>query len=115
MDLNGFLTSKLSQADLKFSDYYKSTWVIFWNEILLGMVPYFLHIDANHVQKDLLMNSVDFIFYTVSVIALKILLVSRFDSDDEKLLEYFNKHLFKGFVTWSDIHFYYSMLLSPQL
>lgn len=71
------------------------------------MVPDFLDIEADHVQTDFFMDSMNFVLDTVGIIALHLLLVGGFNSNDEELLEYFNQHLFESLVTWLDIHFAY--------
>lgn len=69
------------------------------------MIPDLFHIDADHVQKYFLMNAMDFVLDTVSIIALEVLLVGGFDSTDEKFLKYFDEHLLECLVAWLDIHF----------
>lgn len=68
------------------------------------MIPDFLYINANHVEKDFLMDSINFVLYAVSIVALELLLICGFDSNDEKFLEYFQQHLLQGLMTWFDIH-----------
>lgn len=69
------------------------------------MVPDFLNIDADHVEEDFLVDSMDFVLDRVGVIAVHLLLVGGLDSDDEELLENLDKHLFQGLVARLDVHY----------
>jgi hypothetical protein len=69
------------------------------------MIPDFLNVDADHVEEDFLVDSVDFVLDTISIIAEHLLLVGGFDSDDEELLENLNQHLFQGLVARFYVHY----------
>ncbi len=71
----------------------------------MRMVPDFISIDANHVEKNLFMQALNFVLDTVSIIAMHELLVGRFDSNDEKLFKNLDQHLLKCLMAWLDIHF----------
>jgi hypothetical protein len=48
----------------------KFTRIILVQEVLMRMVPDFISIDANHVEKNLFMQALNFVLDTVSIVAM---------------------------------------------